>query len=188
MIIFDFDKTLINKDTLFGFYRIVNSDGFVFKIKRLVLLCAAVCYKLKLISNNTLKEVGIKLFLKGKSIDELTDASKRYAEKLELNNLYKNIFLQTPKDRRLIISASPEIYLKQVFPKEKIIGTLLSYKNDRVYGLKANCYANKKLERFKQNYPDTVIEEVYSDSMSDKSLFEKAKRYYIVKNSKILNI
>jgi HAD superfamily phosphoserine phosphatase-like hydrolase len=182
VIIFDFDKTLIEKDTLFGFYKIVHGNGIIFKIKRLVMLFSAVGYKLKLINNNSLKAIGIGLFLKGKTIEQLTQASIEYANQLKLNKIHRDVFLKIPKDKRIIISASPEIYLHQVFPDENILGTLLSFENNKVVGLKFNCYAEQKWERFKEKYPNIAIDEVYSDSMTDLPLFKNAKIAHFVTN------
>jgi phosphoserine phosphatase len=185
MVVFDFDKTLINKDTLFGFYKIVHGDGLIFKIKHLILLIFAIFYKLKIIDNNKLKKIGIRLFLKGKTKEEIDIAAVNYAKTLKLNRLYDTIFLKTPKEKRIIISASPAVYLKKVFPGEKVLGTLLNYEQNRLKGLKKNCYGKNKVEFLKEIAPDLIIEKVYSDSMSDKPLFEKSEEYYIVKNAKL---
>ena len=41
MHVFDFDKTLTNQDTLFGFYREANKGDSTFMLKRLVLIAGA---------------------------------------------------------------------------------------------------------------------------------------------------
>ena len=182
MVIFDFDKTLINKDTLFGFYRCVHGDNMLFKVKRVLLIFAAILYKLKFIDNDKLKSFGIGLFLKGKSLKEISKLSAVYADSLQLNKIYYDVFLKIPKNERIIISASPEVYLAKVFPDEKVIGTTFKYKNGFLKGLEFNCYGKRKLEKLFLLYPDVYINKVYSDSMSDKPLFEKSKKYYIIKN------
>jgi len=185
MVVFDFDKTLINKDTLFGFYKTVHGDGLIFKIKHFVLLVFAVFYKLKIINNDKLKMIGISLFLKGKTKEEIETAAINYAKTLNLNQLYENTFLNTPKEKRIVISASPLVYLEKVFPGERVLGTLLTYRQNKVRGLKKNCYGKNKVDFLKEILPDLNIDKVYSDSMSDKPLFEKSKKYYIVKNAKL---
>lgn len=185
MVIFDFDKTLINKDTLFGFYKMAHGDGVSFKVKRICLLVFAVFYKFKIINNDKLKAVGIYLFLKGKTDQELAEIATEYARHLELNDIYYNRFLKYPKQERLIISASPEIYLHKVFPNEKIIGTSLKFKAGKVTGLDFNCYSNNKLDKLLELYPKSEIKEVYSDSNSDLPLFRISEKYYKVVNGKI---
>jgi hypothetical protein len=55
VIVFDFDKTLTKKDTLFGFYKFVSVNNLSFKFKRLILLFFSILYKLRIIKNNQLK-------------------------------------------------------------------------------------------------------------------------------------
>ena len=186
MVIFDFDKTLINKDTLFGFYRCVHGDNMLFKAKRVLLIFAAILYKLKFIDNDRLKSIGINMFLKGKSLKEISNLSVAYADSLQLNKIYYDVFLKIPKNERIIISASPEVYLTKVFPDEKVLGTTFKYKNGFLKGLELNCYGKRKLDKLFLLYPDISLNKVYSDSMSDKPLFDKSKKYYIVKDSKLI--
>jgi phosphoserine phosphatase len=77
--VFDFDRTLINKDSLFGFYKLMDGENRFFRLKRYILLIAAVAYKLKLFSNTSLKKIGVYLFLKGKSKSEIDLRSAEYA-------------------------------------------------------------------------------------------------------------
>lgn len=184
MIIFDFDKTLINKDSLFGFYKAVHGNNTNFKIKRVLLLIGAILYKLKIISNDGLKRLGIFLFLNDQNQKDIEKSSQLYVQTLVLNSLYYDIFLNYPKEKRIIISASPEIYLKKMFPDEKVLGTVLDFKTSKVR-LKLNCYKHNKLLRYKQNYPNIPVEAVYSDSYSDKPLFEISNEYHIVKDGNI---
>jgi phosphoserine phosphatase len=186
MVVFDFDKTLINEDSLFGFYKIVHGDGIIFKLKRGFLILAAIFYKFQFINNDKLKSIGIYLFLKGKSKKELLKASDIYAKSLILNSIYHKIFLKTKKEDRIIVSASPQIYLNRIFPGEKVLGTTFKYKNGVLKNLKFNCYNKNKLEKLFLLYPDISINKVYSDSFSDSPLFENSKKYYIVKDGKII--
>jgi len=60
IIVYDFDKTLTYKDTLYGFFKAVaNRDIFYFP-KLFIYISFMVFAKLGLISNTTLKEYGIK--------------------------------------------------------------------------------------------------------------------------------
>jgi len=186
VIIFDFDKTLVNKDTLFGFYKAVDGKNKTFQLKRLLMLIAAFAYKLNLINNDKLKKIGIALFLNGKTMTEITSAAESYVKSLQLNQIYHEEFLNCPKHKRIIISASPEIYLKKMFPDEVVLGTVLGFKTKEV-SLIFNCYRHKKLLRFQQEYPNSQIEKVYSDSYSDLPLFEESKEYNIIKDGVILN-
>ncbi|NNF46409.1 MAG: haloacid dehalogenase-like hydrolase, partial [Desulfofustis sp.] len=122
VVVFDFDKTLTDRDTLFGFYRTVAWGDRLFLIKRIFLNAAGVLYKTRLIQNHTLKRIGIHLFLKGTTRDELENAARKYCKKIELNNVYWNYYKKT-NGEKWIVSASPEIYLRNLFPDEKVAGT-----------------------------------------------------------------
>lgn len=185
MIVFDFDRTLINNDTLFGFYRAANKGGFIFKLKHFVLVGAAILYKLRFLSNDSLKALGVFLFLRGKKHDDLHQVALRYCKKLNLNDIYYSHYLETDPDKRLIISASLDIYLTPLFSKENLLASSLNFKNGRVSSLAFNCYADAKVIRFNRKYPGRAIEGLYTDSFSDAPLIRLAKHTFIVKNGKI---
>ena len=185
MIIFDFDKTLINKDTLYGFYKAAHGNNLSFKFKRIILIISAILYKLKLLNNEGLKKVGVKLFLSKKSKKDLEKCAEIYVKTLDLNSIYQNIFLKYKKEERVIISASPEIYLKKIFPDEKVLGTTLIFEGENTK-LGVNCYNFNKLKRFNEAFPNSQIEAVYSDSYADKPLLEKSSKFFIVKDGFIV--
>ncbi len=184
MILFDFDKTLIDKDTLFGFYKTVHGDNTLFKFKRLIIILVAIIYKLKIINNTRLKKIGITLFLNGKTQAEIEEKAEVYVKGLKLNSIYHDIFLSCPQEKRLIISASPEIYLKKMFPNENVLGTILNFDHKEVK-LKLNCYKDGKVLRYNEKYSNIPIDSVYSDSYSDMPLFKKSKDYHIIEKSSI---
>lgn len=179
MTVFDFDKTLTDYDTLFGFYRMANKNDAVFQMKRFLLLSFAIGTKLKLFSNSQLKKCGVALFLKGKSEKELENAARQYADKIELNSIYKKDFLDCPKHERIIISASYEIYLKKLFPGEKIIGSRLAYKQQKVKGVERTIFGKNKTVALGELGIDE-IECLYTDSFSDRPLMDIAKQVYLV--------
>ena len=48
-----------------------------------------------------------------------------------------------------------------------------------------NCYGEEKLKRLKQEYSDFIINEFYSDSLSDSYLAEISKKSFIVDKKNI---
>lgn len=181
--VFDFDKTLTDIDTLFGFYRIVARDDRLFRQKRILLIAAGVLYKAGLIKNRTLKRFGISLFLKGKTRDELESAARRYAKKIELNDIYLNHFQKT-EGEKWIVSASPEIYLRYLFPGEQVAGTTFTYGEGVVNGLDINMFGMDK-KRFLSEKGITRIHKFYTDSMTDKPLMDIAENVFIINQGKI---
>lgn len=186
MVVFDFDKTLTNADTLKGFYNEFRSD-FYFYFKKLILIFAAVLYKCSVINNDRLKKIGVSLFLKGKKVSEIDVAGRRYAKKIPLNKIYFEEYLQTSKDNRMIVSASFQEYLKYVFPEERIIASSLSYDSNLVKGLAENLYGKTKRE-FLIKCEINFIERLYTDSYSDRFLMEISKEVFLVKREKMFLI
>ena len=185
MIIFDFDKTLIDRDTLFGFYKAVNKPGISFSLKRLLLVVSAVLYKLKILSNTQLKNFGVYLFLKGKSKAFIEEAGVKYAYSLHLNRLYLDEYQNIVSANKVVITASLGVYIRPLFLNEQTLCSELEYKRGIVRGLGLNCFSGNKLKAFNSAFPEHKIEAIYTDSYSDISLMNHADKVYIVKNGKI---
>ena len=183
--VFDFDKTLTNRDTLFGFYRAVAADDPLFHLKRKLLLAAGVLYKIGIIKNYTLKRVGICLFLKGTTRDELETAAKKYADQIELNEIYFDYFLKIDSEK-WIVSASPEIYLRHLFPGDHVAGTTFTYRGNKVLGLQTNMFGREK-RNFLENKGITRIHSLYTDSIADKWLMEISENIYLVDQGHIVH-
>ena len=179
-IVFDFDKTLTDRDTLFGFYKLTNKPGFSYFIKRVLLLIAAICFKFKIISNNRLKKIGVSLFLKGKDKSFIDEKGRLYASSINLNKIYYNDYLQYSIRDRMVISASLIEYLKHKFPNEKIFASSLKYsESKKVIGLEENLYAEQKRKFIEQKGIER-IDILYTDSYSDKALMEISNKIFLI--------
>lgn len=189
MIIFDFDKTLISYDSLFGYYSLVerlspNHNRFYFICKRVILLFTAILYKVKIINNTRLKKVGVTLFLKNKSHSYLQEIGRQYAQTFKFNSVYYDVFLKTNPNKRLICTASFEDYVQYIFPGEKIIASKLNYNHNKVKKLELNCYGFAKVKAIKEQSIHQV-EVLYTDSFSDKPLMTISKKVYLVDGNQI---
>lgn len=184
LYVFDFDKTLTNKDSIVGFYLEVNKrNGFLNGIiKRFVLLLSSILYKLKIVSNSKLKKIGVHLFLKGVHRKEIDLIALTYSKKIILNKIYYEVFKKIPQEQRLVSSASYEEYLKYIFPNENIVGSTLNYKLDKVHSLKINNYGIEKAKHTNN------IHSLYTDSYSDKPLMDKSKNVFLVKGVEIKKV
>ena len=185
VIVFDFDKTLTNKDTLFGFYRMIDGQNPLFRLKQILLIGAAAFYKSGFITNDILKKIGISLFLKGKTRGQLETVAEIYASQIDLNDVYYDHYRNSAGDK-WIISASPEVYLKHVFPGGKVVGTTLKFHGERVAGLGVNMFGREK-KRFLERISVHNINALYTDSMTDEDLAEIAERVYIVNRGNIVH-
>ncbi len=182
LVVFDFDKTLTKKDTIFGYYRAVSGDDLLFKLKYPFFLLIAILAKLKIISNNSLKSLGVKFYLKGSKKEELERAGAEYAKTIEPNKIYSNEFQNYKEENVIVISASFEEYLKPFFPDCKIAGSEIAYsENGTCLGLKRNMYGTKKVEWLKEQGFNTV-DIFFTDSFSDQPLMEISSTVYLVKN------
>ena len=184
VVVFDFDKTLTDRDTLFGFYRTVAGGDPLFFLRRLLLIAAAVLYKIGLIKNRTLKRIGIFLFLKGKTRDELETAARRYSEQIELNDIYLNHYKKTDGEK-WIVSASPEIYLRHLFRSDHVAGTTFTYNGNKVKGLGINMFGDEK-RRFLGKKGITHIQKLYTDSVADKALMDISENVYVIHQGNIV--
>ena len=185
---FDFDKTLTDKDTIFGFYRSVSTNNFVFSIKRVLYLGFVLALKLRIISNFRLKQMGVFLFLRGYKVSEILDAAKIYSTQIDLNEIYTRHFLMVEPKDRFIISASFEEYLQFVFPNEKVFASSLSYRNGKALGLKSNLYGQKKKELLQQIEEIHSLFAFYTDSYSDQPLMDISENVYLVRKGEVTKI
>ena len=187
IIVFDFDKTLTKNDTIFGFYLYVTKKNLLFPCKIVLYVIIILLSKLKLINNTSLKKLGVLFFLSGLDIDFLKDKSKSYISQIKYNFLFEEFYFDDPNLNILIVSASYEIYLKHIFPKNvRVIGSKLSVAKGKVCGLNSNCYSENKLISLK-NQGITNIHTFFTDNFSDKPLASIAERINLVKKNKIIS-
>jgi len=88
------------------------------------------------------------------------------------------------KEDDVVISASPE-FLISSFCKKVGIKTVMASKVDIQTGSMMDLIVmgKKKVRRFYELYPNTVIDEFYSDSRSDDPLAKISKQAYLVKGN-----
>lgn len=180
--VFDFDKTLTEKDTFTSFLFFVGKDKTGLILRKSIYYFFLLIRVLKLISNRTLKIIGLNLFLPDDP-ELLKVYSKEFADTISLNkNVVKMLNESKENSKVVICSASPTIYIEYLFPGIPVIGLELS--KEKEYGIKKLPYKEKKLEYVKQMGIDT-IEELYTDSLSDKSLAQIAKKIFVVRRDRV---
>ena len=174
--IYDFDGTIYDGDSTLDFYMFClkkNIKIFILLPKQLFYIFL---YKINIKNKNQMKEVFFSFLNYIDNIDEYL---------VEFWNLnYKKIkqwYINKEHDNDIIISASPEFLLEIPIKKikvKKLIATLVDKKNGKF--LSDNCYGEEKIIRLKKEYPNIVIEEMYTDSLSDKPLLDLSLNGYIV--------
>lgn len=185
IIVFDFDKTLTYQDTILPFFRFIAQKNVYYPFKVGIYYFFMILNKLNLISNFTLKDIGIKLFLKGIDKEQIEKKSIEFSKKIKFNNLFKRLSFNENNYKYFVITASFEDYVKPIFPKNvKVIGSKIKYINNTPVGLLFNCYGEEKLYSLK-SLNINEIDILYTDSLSDLYLAKIAKKIYIVKKDKI---
>lgn len=88
----------------------------------------------------------------------------------------------------LIISGSPEFSLEIICKRlgiKRYIGSLINTKTGKIDRL---CIRENKVKAFFEEYPDTKIENFYTDSVNDLPLIEISENAYLVRGNKITKI
>lgn len=180
--VYDFDKTIYDGDS--------TIDFFLFSIKKDIKLIrffpkqflGFILYKLKIISKTEFKRRFFS-FLKGIENKEQhlhsfwlihrTKIKKWYLDKQECNDV--------------VVSASPEFLLEPIC-KELNINYLIASKVCIETGnfLGNNCFGEEKVIRFFEKFPDSEIDNFYSDSISDLPMAKKSKFAFLVQKGKIV--
>lgn len=187
-VVFDFDKTLTKRDTLTGFYLHVYGYKLSLIPKLFIYNIYRILFKLRLIINDDLKELGVSLFLKGKPAELISAKSIEYAQKINLNQLFADYDFKNTDEEIIIISGSFETYLKHIFPNNvKTLGSKLSIVDDKVYDLEFNCFSWSKIKVL-NNLGITKIEVLYTDSLSDLPLTTIAHEIFIVNKDKVIKV
>ncbi len=177
MNVYDFDKTIYDGDS--------TADFILWCIRKkpdlaLSLLPGAFAfggYLLKLCQKTYFKE---KFYRFLSRIPDMEIWVEEFWDE-HLDRIKDWYFIRQEKDD-IIISASPEFLLIPACRRLRIQHLMASRvdKNTGMY-LGLNCHGEEKVRRFRKVFPDGVIEEFYSDSLSDAPLANLAKRAYLVK-------
>jgi hypothetical protein len=142
--------------------------------------------KTSFISNRSLKNVGIKLFLSNLGEEQIRCKFLNYKSQISFNFLFDELKYNEKCDY-YIISASFEEYVCPIFPNfVNVFGSTISYKNNIAYSLLFNCYKDNKA-RLLQKKGVNRIDILYTDSFSDYALAKMAKKVFIVTKKRIIH-
>ncbi len=179
IIVYDFDKTIYNGETSTDFMLFFLKRNPKYIIRIFNALYSLVYYKKNLKKS---KEIFFKI-LNGLDIkflkEEINEFWKVKKDKI-FSWVYDEIFENKKiADELILISATPSIFLDGI-SKELGFDKLLSTKfenlnevfNSKIIG--ANCKGEEKVRRLNNYISDYNILKFYSDSMSDKPLFDLA--------------
>ena len=189
---FDFDGTLTVKDSLLPFLRKVSGSSIFYR----KIFCHSpllLGYLFKLIGNHSAKEIILSSFLSNKKESDIREISKQFAQD-DLTKLLRNHGLQALQRCQqdgfscILVSASPEIYLKYWaanYGFDDVIGTRLQTQNGILTGKidGENCYGEAKVRRIKALYGSHFPNSrAYSDSIADSPMLRLVGSPYLLRH------
>lgn len=180
MNVYDFDKTIFYSDSTICFLKwcIIRHPHILF-LYLPKLFVSAILFAIKKISVSQAVEQLLSFM---KYVPNLKDEIESFWEKYE-----KKIspwYLKQKKDDDLIISASPEFFLRPIIKKlnVQLIGTQLDLQTGKIVG--RCCYGKQKVKNLilSEYFTNLHIDEFYSDSISDFPLSLCAQKAFLVVN------
>ncbi len=100
----------------------------------------------------------------------------------------KPLYFRLRSEDDLILSACPELVLEEVCKRvgiKRFIGTGFDLETMRVTFF---CFRDNKVKAFKERFPDTRIENFYTDSYNDKPMMDISDNVYFVKGNQVEKI
>lgn len=175
MNVYDFDGTIYDGDSTVRFYLYVlrKKPAVICYIPRQ--LFAVLRYKLGKLSKTEMKQRFF-CFVKGLPTEEM--AVNFWQEN---HKRIQKWYIDQRKADDVVISASPEFLLKPICAELGV--RLLASQVDAHTGkfLSENCRGQEKVRRFRQVYPNAVVEQFYSDSESDRPMAELAEAAFLIR-------
>jgi FMN phosphatase YigB (HAD superfamily) len=189
VVVFDFDGTLINGDSIRMYYHycVKKNPLKIFQLGLVYVLI--VLSKLQFISVRKEKELALLFFFHG-SYSTFSKHLKSYVDLLrqELNAIYDTEFQDAQASNQVIIaSASFMEILKPLFPKATILSTTIQRQGDKILGIADHPYGSDKRDLLRSLGVNT-IDRFYTDSRSDEPTSLISTKTYWVANSRIQSV
>ena len=99
----------------------------------------------------------------------------------------KPFYFRQRQDDDIIISASPEVLLDDVMHRLNIKNYICSRTDGNAH-ITDLCFRGRKVELFKEMYPDTIIDNFYTDSVNDTPMMEISEHAFLVSGNKIKQV
>ncbi len=188
LVLFDFDGTLTQKDTLFQFIRYYHG-AIIFLAGLAVLSPVLVFLKLGLLDNGKAKEIVLRFFFKDTPLEIFNSRCSDFAQKripalirpsamLRLSNALKD------QSKVVVVSASPENWVMPWCNSLNIqcIATRLQVVDQRISGKinGKNCHGKEKVTRIKEVLSLDDFDQIiaYGDSKGDREMLQLAHQVH----------
>lgn len=191
-VIFDMDGTITKKDTYIPYLRSCLNTFGIRRWSLLLLPLYALLYKIRLITNNRLKEKFLGSVIGDIEAEKLVLLTKRFITQLFDTGLNLDVVQMAGEYQKkghpiILASASFDIYTESIGRQlnfDYVVCTRAEVHNKRLTGRidGANCYGNEKKRRIEKLIGTTAVREaiVYSDHYSDLPLLKAASVGYLV--------
>ena len=172
---YDFDDTILNGNSMvrFSMFCALRLPYLILFVP--VIVVASMLYGVRIINKNRYLHA-ISWFV------ALVPRTEKFASRFWDKNMkhIKRWYLNQKRDDDVVISASPQFLAGEACRRLGIrcVGTPLSPRSARLHG--AHCYAENKVDTYKEVFGDTPLATYYSDSLSDTPMFMLAEKGYFV--------
>lgn len=182
---YDFDDTIYDGESMYDFFFFcLKSDFTLFRyIPEVVYrLLQYKCNRIKLDKLTYTAEKIVASFLKRNkmSIDELV---KQFWQKN--HHKLKPQFLKQLTKKDLIITGAPRFIIEAVQEELKVENIICTEVDLKTFKIEFLCLKENKVKAFLKEYPNTTIENFYTDSLSDIPMMGHAKNVYFVNGKDI---
>ncbi len=187
IVVFDFDRTLINHDTTLGFFLFLRPKHrcFIF----LHYLCLSLLKRLGVMDVRRVKLSLLNVWCRKFTKNELEDLSVAYSRQLCMNKLFDKLCEYVDDGSRVfVISASLQAYIKPLFIGMNVVvlGSEVTKKDLLNWRFDCHCWGKEKVRVLNAVGVD-CIDEFYTDSLDDFPLMEISKQWNLVKKSIVVN-
>ena len=101
----------------------------------------------------------------------------------------KSFYKEVQKEDDLILTASPELTIKEIAKRLGIKNIVCSKIDDETGQITRICMRQNKIKALKEDFGDVEIDDFYTDSIKNDGFFaEYAKRVFLVKGDEITQI
>lgn len=183
MNVYDFDNTIYDGESLYDFFIFCIGKKKVLLLYLPVVIYILILYKLTVLNDNKLYKFSNIL---SSTIIGSKDDIPRYVDEFWMKNSHKlkPYFLNRLKESDVIITASPSFLIGGIKDKLNTKNIICSEYNLNTGEFEFICFRHNKVKIFKELFPNTKVDEFYTDSLNDIPMLKLAKKAYFVKKNK----
>ncbi len=187
MNVYDFDNTVYDGETLVDFilYYVVRDPKIWRYIPKLIIIALKDFFHLFTVEEAVEAYASFLegYYVKVDSIEEDTFKFWNTHEK-KIKPFYESI----RKDDDIFVTGTTDFIFEEIAKRMDIKNYITSAIDKKTGKFTRLCFLENKVKLFKEQYPNAVIDNFYTDSMNDKAMMDISKNVYLVKKDKITKI